>query len=125
MAESLQQAARSVGGGNTAEVLRASRGFHRLVGAASGNEPLTEFVVGNEERTDMYLLNYGKVIDEQKMKASNQEHEAIFNALVQRDPEAAARLTIYHAQSLRERFSELFNAQQNEDEIKSERVENR
>jgi DNA-binding FadR family transcriptional regulator len=35
--------------------------------------------------------------------------EAIFEAISQRDPEAAARLVIYHTQSLRERFAALFN----------------
>ncbi len=101
---------------DTAGVLRASRDFHRLVGEAAGNAPLTEFVVRNEERTDMYLLHYGKVIDAANMAASCREHEAIFDALVQRDPEAAARLVIYHAQSLRERFAELFNVQPEEEE---------
>jgi len=94
--------------------LRASRDFHHTVGIASGNVSLTNFVVNNEERTDMYLLHSGKIIDVAKMEASQQEHEAIFTALVRRDPEAAQRLTIYHAQSLRERFSELFQRQENE-----------
>jgi DNA-binding GntR family transcriptional regulator len=50
------------------------------------------------------------------MHASNREHEAIFEAIAQRDPEAAARLVIYHTQSLRERFAELFNDQIEGDE---------
>jgi DNA-binding GntR family transcriptional regulator len=91
--------------------LRSGRNFHRLVGLASGNTPLTQFVVNNEERTDLYLLSYGKVVNTTTMHASNREHEAIFEAITQRDPEAAARLVIYHTQSLRERFAELFNDQ--------------
>jgi DNA-binding FadR family transcriptional regulator len=43
------------------------------------------------------------------MRASVREHEAIYNAVAQRDPEAAARVVIYHAHSLRERFAVLFN----------------
>jgi DNA-binding GntR family transcriptional regulator len=91
--------------------LRSGRNFHRLVGEASNNTPLTQFVLRNEERTDLYLLSYGKVVNSASMQASNSEHQAIFEAIVQRDPEAAARLVIYHSQSFRERFSELFNDQ--------------
>lgn len=97
--------------------LRSGRDFHRLVGIASGNTPLTQFVVRNEERTDLYLLSYGKVVNQFMMQASNREHEAIFEAISRRDPEAAARLVIYHTQSLRERFSELFNDDQTEGEV--------
>lgn len=97
--------------------LRAGRDFHRYVGLAAGNAPLTNFVVGNEERTDLYLLSYRKDIDVSKMRASNREHEAIFEAIAQRDPEAAARLVIYHSQSLRERFATLFSTQPEEDQI--------
>jgi DNA-binding GntR family transcriptional regulator len=92
--------------------LWASRDFHRLVGIASGNLPLAEFVVRNEERTDMFLISSGKVIDLANMDASNREHAAILGALIDRDPDAAARLAVYHAQSLRERFAEHFNGEQ-------------
>lgn len=95
--------------GDNVGFLRASREFHRLVGAAAGNRPLAEFVVQNEERTDMYLINYGKVVKHEHMLASVNEHRAILAALQDGDPEAAERLVIYHAQSLRERFTELFN----------------
>jgi DNA-binding GntR family transcriptional regulator len=104
---------------DTAGFLRASRDFHRLVGLAAGNRPLADFVVQNEERTDMYLINYGKVVKQERMAASVQEHRAILGALLDRDPEAAERLVIYHAQSLRERFTELFN----EESVHEENVE--
>jgi DNA-binding GntR family transcriptional regulator len=106
---------------DTAGFLRASREFHRLVGEAAGNRPLAEFVVQNEERTDMYLINYGKVVKQERMAASINEHRAILGALHDRDPEAAERLVIYHAQSLRERFTELFN-EDVEDEDEGEGV---
>jgi DNA-binding GntR family transcriptional regulator len=93
----------------TAAFLSASRDFHRLVGEAAGNAPLKDFVLRNEERTDMYLLSAGRAVQPGSMEASNREHAAILGALEQRDPEAAARLTIYHVQSLRERFAELFS----------------
>lgn len=89
--------------------LRSGRDFHRGVGIASGNAPLTQFVSANEERTDLYLMSYETVLDISKMTPSNQEHEMIFNAIAQRDPEAAARLVAYHSQSLRERLSPFFN----------------
>lgn len=89
--------------------LHCGREFHRLVGLASGNEPLTRFVVGNEERTDLYLLSTRKVLDDSVMGASSREHEAILGAIRRRDPEEAARLVIFHSQSVRERFSTIFN----------------
>lgn len=95
--------------GDTIGFLRASRDFHRLVGEASGNAPLTHFVVRNEERTDMHLVGSGAAIDSARMHASTREHGLILDAIEARDPEAAARLVIYHAQSLRERFADLFN----------------
>lgn len=104
---------------DTAGFLRASRNFHKLVGEAAGNRPLAEFVVQNEERTDMYLINYGKVVKQERMAASVNEHRAILAALQARDPEAAERLVIYHAQSLRERFTELFNEDVSEDNSNS------
>jgi DNA-binding GntR family transcriptional regulator len=78
------------------------------VGEASGNAPLTQFVIHNEERADMHLVGSRVPIDPASMRASNREHGAILDAIEQRDPEAAARLVIYHAQSLRERFAGLF-----------------
>ena len=99
---------------DTPGFLHASRDFHRYLGEAAGNLPLTNFIVGNEERTDMYLLNTNKTVDGERMAASLREHEAIFEALVQSDPEAASRCVIYHARSLRERFADLFVAQADE-----------
>lgn len=93
---------------DTGGFLRASRDFHGRVGTAAGNTPLAGFVLSNEERTDMYLINYGKVVNGEQMEISNNEHRAILGALKNRDPEAAQRLAIVHAQSLRERFAELF-----------------
>lgn len=109
----LTHARESIARQNMAGFLRASRDFHHLVGEAAGNSSLTAFVVANEERTDMYLLHSGKVIDSATMTASLREHEAIYEALLQRDSEAAERLVIYHAQSLRARLADLF-APQNE-----------
>jgi len=94
--------------GDIVSSLRSGRDFHRAVGVASGNEPLTQFVANNEERTDLYLLSYGLVMNVEGMEASNREHLAIYTAIAERDPEAAVRLSIYHSQSLRQRLAELF-----------------
>jgi DNA-binding GntR family transcriptional regulator len=109
MSEALRRGRQAAEANDEAGFLGASRDFHRLVGEAAGNATLAQFVLRNEEHTDMYLLNYGKVVDVASMRASVREHEAIFAALAQRDPEAAARVAIYHAHSLRERFATLFN----------------
>ncbi len=93
---------------NFAGFLRASRDFHRIMGEAAGNTVLTQFVCRNEERADMYLLNTGNQPDVASMRASNAEHGTILDAIALGDPDAAARLVIYHAQSLRQRFSALF-----------------
>lgn len=107
--EAIERAQRCVAQMDNAGFLRASRDFHRALGEASGNDTLASFVMRNEERTDMYLLHYRKVVDRSRMQASVDEHRAILEALQRRDPEAAERLVIYHAQSLRTRFAELFN----------------
>lgn len=104
----LAEAGEAAQRGDSIRFLRASRDFHRLVGEAAGNAPLTQFVVRNEERTDMYLVSSGVEIDLARMQASTREHTLILDAIAARDPEAAARLVIYHAQSLRERFADLF-----------------
>jgi DNA-binding GntR family transcriptional regulator len=62
MSESLQRGRQAAEATDEAGFLRASRDFHRLVGEASGNATLAQFVLRNEEHTDMYLLNYGKVV---------------------------------------------------------------
>lgn len=93
-------------------ILRSGRDFHRAVGIAANNKPLTQFVVSNEERTDLYLLSYQTILDTTRMSLSNQEHEAIFQAIKQHDPEAAARLVAYHSQSVRERLSPFFNEEE-------------
>jgi DNA-binding GntR family transcriptional regulator len=108
MSEALRRGRQAAEASDGPGFLGASRDFHRLVGEAAGNSTLAQFVLRNEEHTDMYLLNYGKVVDVASMHASVREHGAIFAALAQRDPEAAARVAIYHAHSLRERFAALF-----------------
>ena len=90
--------------------LRSGRDFHRALGQAAGSQSLTRFVVQNEEQADLYLLSLGepRILSREHMQASNREHHAIFEAVRARDPEAAARLVIYHSQSLRTRYAPIF-----------------
>jgi DNA-binding GntR family transcriptional regulator len=94
--------------GNITQFLRSGREFHRLLGEAAENRPLTEFIVRNEEHVDLYLISAGKILDTTTMQASNRQHESILSALILRDPDEAAHRVIFHAQSVRQRFSDLF-----------------
>jgi DNA-binding GntR family transcriptional regulator len=109
MEEAIRRGEQAAADGDLPGILRSGRDFHRAVGVASGNEPLMRFVVGNEERTDLYLLSYKKGLDMSRMSPSNQEHAMIYQAIVQRDPESAARLVAYHSQSVRDRLASVFN----------------
>lgn len=100
---------------NSAGFLQAGRRFHGAVGQAAGNLTLAGFVERNEERVDLFLMSYGKSVDPEMMHASHREHRAILQAISDRDPDAAARLAIYHAQSTRERFAAL--AAENPDDL--------
>jgi DNA-binding GntR family transcriptional regulator len=95
--------------GEIAGFLRSGRMFHAGVGMAADNPTLAQFVERNEERVDLFLMSYGKAVDAEMMSASNREHRAIYRAIVERDPDAAARLATYHSQSSRERFAALAN----------------
>lgn len=95
--------------GEVAGFLRSGRMFHSGVGMAADNPTLAQFVERNEERVDLFLMSYGKAVDAEMMSASNREHRAIYRAIVERDPDAAARLATYHSQSSRERFAALAN----------------
>jgi len=105
--------------GNFTQFLHSGREFHRLLGIAAENNPLTDFIVRNEERVDLYLISTGKTSDIATMQASNRQHEAILEALILRDPDEAAHRIIFHAQSVRQRFSDLFsdNAEIFQDEL--------
>src|SRR5579875_199187 len=109
MGEAIRRGEQAAAAGDLPGILRSGRDFHHAVGVASGNEPLTRFVVGNEERTDLYLLSYKKDLDMSRMSPSNQEHTMIYQAIARRDPESAARLVAYHSQSVRDRLAPVFN----------------
>jgi DNA-binding GntR family transcriptional regulator len=94
--------------GDFTQFLHSGREFHRLLGIAAENDPLTDFIVRNEERVDLYLISTGKTSDIATMQASNRQHETILEALILRDPDEAAHRVIFHAQSVRQRFSDLF-----------------
>lgn len=92
--------------------LASGRDFHRYLGRAAGNVSLAHFVLHNEEQTDLFLLSLSDpdLLSADNMEASNREHQDILDAIRHRDPEAASRLVIYHAQSLRTRHGPLFRS---------------
>lgn len=92
--------------------LRSGREVHRWIGIAANNPPLAQFVLQNEEKTDLYLLslNTSTLLTKDEMAISNQEHQDILDAIERRDPEDASRLVIYHAQSLRRRHQRFFSS---------------
>ncbi len=109
LAAAIQAGERCAEAHDRAGFLRSGRLFHAGVGLAARNPTLAQLVERNEERVDLFLMSYGKAVDEETMRASNREHRAIYDAIAGRDPDAAARLATYHAQSTRERFAALAN----------------
>ena len=95
--------------------LRSGREVHRWIGIAADNPPLAQFVLLNEEKTDLYLLSLSNdaILTGEEMAISNREHQDILEAIRRRDPEDASRLVIYHAQSLRRRHEHLFRSSAN------------
>lgn len=87
-----------------ANFLELGRDFHRLVGVAAGNQFLTEAVVRNEERTDLYLMSRGRTVNLASMQTSVNEHRAIMEAIRAHNPEQAAARIIVHAASVRKRY---------------------
>jgi len=98
------------------ESLHSGREFHRALGEMAGNAALTDLVVRNEEKVDLFLISLGDphLLATEKMDLSNDEHAEILNAIRMRDPDAAHRLVIYHAQSLRQRIAPLFKSVETE-----------
>jgi DNA-binding GntR family transcriptional regulator len=94
------------------ESLRSGREFHRALGEMAGNAALTDLVVRNEEKVDLFLISLSNphLFAGAKMDFSNEEHTEILNAIRARDPDAAHRLVIYHAQSLRHRLEHFFKS---------------
>jgi len=90
------------------EALSALREFHRLVGLASSNAPLAEFILKNEERADFYLVSKSAPVKSENLAISSQEHREVYEAILHRKPPMAARAMTKHARSLRLRFAELF-----------------
>lgn len=90
-----------------ANFLEAGRDFHRMVGLAAGNTSLTETVIRNEERTDLFLMGQGRAVNKESMQISVNEHRSVLQAIENHDPEEAARRIIAHAGSVRSRYSNL------------------
>lgn len=118
MSRGVQDKERAANRGELTSFLAQGRRLHRLIGEAAGNPVLTRFVVGNEERADMYLLASVESFDFDAWWPSVHEHRAILEAIVRREPEEAARLITYHSQSVRQRLQRVFTEGEQE-EVKS------
>jgi DNA-binding GntR family transcriptional regulator len=90
--------------------LESGRVFWRRVGEAAENAPLSDFVQLTAERIDLYLLAHRQGIGVEALARSAEETAGLLEALVARDPDEAARLVTYAAQSLRRRLPGLFAA---------------
>lgn len=114
MAAILERGRRYIEKNDFIHFLSSDRQFHRMLGMAAQNTPLMNFILRNKECIDLYLINSSKIAEQGDMEASIREYEAIHGAVIRRDPEEAARLTIYHAQSVRERLDDLFREDETE-----------
>ena len=91
--------------------LAACRVFQRQLGECAGNPYLTDFLVGIEERSDLYLISAWRSLPVDNMHAAVRDRRVILNAVRARDPAAAARAAEAHAQAIRVRWRELFGNQ--------------
>jgi DNA-binding GntR family transcriptional regulator len=88
--------------------LLARRQLLRRLGDAAENNPLVNFMLNNQERLDIFLLNKRDTIAMDHIQVMAHQQEFILSALVHRDPDEVARLVNYHAQWMREQFSSFF-----------------
>jgi DNA-binding GntR family transcriptional regulator len=96
------------------EALTALREFHRLVGLASGNAPLADFILKNEERADFFLISQSILVKPDNLAISSQEHRQVYEKIVERKAGPAAQAMTRHTQSLRKRFADLFEEEEPE-----------
>jgi len=108
MAAGFERGRRHIAEADFVRFLANRRHFHRILGMAAQNAPLADFLLRNDERADIYLIACDARMDRETMEASIREHEAIHAAIIRRDPDEAARLTIYHAQSIRGQMEDFF-----------------
>lgn len=107
MEKALQREKFEISNGHFARFCGCGRVFHEWIGIASENTPATAFTARNDELITLFLLRAGYSLPTEAMLSIARQHEAIWNALVRRDPDEAARLLVYHAQRMRELFQPL------------------
>jgi DNA-binding GntR family transcriptional regulator len=91
--------------------LAACRVFQRQLGECAGNPYLTEFLIGIEERSDLYLISAWRSLPIENMRAAVHDRRVILDAVRARNPAAAAQAAEAHAQAIRVRWRELFGGQ--------------
>lgn len=105
MRDVLDRLAVTLEAGDGEEFMTVDTEFHRMVAAAARNQPLSTFLVGMHERClRVYFMSVSR--NEQDVRVMD-EHEAIYVALVARDPAGAADAMRKHVESLRENLKDL------------------
>ena len=90
--------------------LAACRVFQRQLGECAGNPYLTDFLIGIEERSDLYLISAWRSLPVDKRHAAVHARRVILDAVRARDPAAAGQAAEAHARSIRVRWRELFGS---------------
>jgi DNA-binding GntR family transcriptional regulator len=83
------------------EMIRLSGEFHILLAEMAGNRTLQKFLRELITRESLVILTYEKP---GKPSCSNHEHQAILDALTQRDGAKAARLMLRHLENVEDRL---------------------
>lgn len=78
------------------------RAFHRVVAEGSGNKFLADTLRPLHERSD--LMWHLRIMPADGLEVTQQEHEAVLQALVARDPKAARKAMQVHLESLHSRI---------------------
>ena len=81
--------------------------FHHLIHEASGNRTMPELIA--TLRLRMSRLQLRSILIPGRSERSILEHEAIYQAVAERDPEAAAEAAARHMRSLREAISKAWS----------------
>lgn len=89
--------------------LTACREFQSVLGASGGGVFLTRMLMSIEERSDMYLINSGRPLPEEKMLASVNDRRKILDQVRAGNPDGAEDAALSHASAIRSRWREHYH----------------
>jgi DNA-binding GntR family transcriptional regulator len=90
----LAQEQKAYQSGNSEKALTLSVDFHRQLATMAGNSVLEEYLNDIIRRTPLVILTH--LGDDQQNRCRNQEHEAIIDALEERDAKTAIKIMHQH-----------------------------